>query len=1115
MSDLFKSAFGYFSSSSSAGINNELVGQLVEVGSVKLRVKKVIAEGGFAFVFIAQAIDTGKEYALKRLLAADEEASQTIIQEINVLKKLSGHPYIIQFVAASYLDKSQTGHGMSEYLLLMELCTGGSLVEIIQKNNNGLPPDIVTKIMWQTCKAVHHMHSQTPPIIHRDLKVENLLLTNDGKIKLCDFGSATTQVFRPDNSWSAQQRSMLEDQMNRCTTPMYRAPEMVDTWDNSEIGPSVDVWAIGCLLYLLCFNKHPFEDSSNLRIINANYNIPTSDLKYRGFHGIISGCLMVQPVQRLKITQVLDRLASVAETYHINPSEPISLEKLLPTNTGNNPSENVVNSSPVHNISANNSPRSRSPALSRPPNPQIPMASSAGSGGSGGLFSQIKGGAGSFLKNLRDTSSKVVHTVQQTMVRSEEMAASYITSRICVINYTEGPDTMQDLKFTIESRHSLSNSAIFNLSSSPLPLQRFPNATIVECGWSKRCPSLQSIYILCEHMYHFLSSHTTNICFIVCHDGKCCSAILVSAFLLYVGFVNRPRDALQLYAVKRTPPNLQPSHLRYLDYFSQILNNPQPTLSCNKIRIMSLVIQPVPLFNKNRDGCRPYVEVYQGEDKVFTTIDEYERMALFLFSHAKVVLPIRCSVSGDITVIVYHARQVLTRITPIKMLRLQFNTAFTNDNTLIFPRTEVDDVDQGDHYQGNLLVTLNSEEAGDPVITLSPWAKYRKLSPNILFTSKLEADETTEWFAPRMSSKPTPAPPPRPVPPRPPPLATPSAQEKPDVKETDDLLNLDNGVIHSEPVETEDLLNLGDTSETATMTTNDDYKSPSKNPLFEPFLDISRNGDKSSCETENLLGDWGETTTATANVSSTIGTESVPNFADFTNNLTSGLENLNIPSSATVDNVNINQVKNNNHLGNFVHLGSMQRNVSSPNLHSDIFEEFVTKPKAMSNANSPSKTPSEANYSRAHFESVKTSQQSQPTTGKNIEDAFGDLLGSQGYSFNTKKESGPRTINEMRREDQAKVTDPDKLKVLDWTEGKTNNIRALLTSLHTVLWSDAKWAQCHMHQLVSPVEVKKAYRKACIAVHPDKHIGTPNENLAKMIFMELNNAWNEFEKEMA
>lgn len=69
-------------------------------------------------------------------------------------------------------------------------------------------------------------------------------------------------------------------------------------------------------------------------------------------------------------------------------------------------------------------------------------------------------------------------------------------------------------------------------------------------------------------------------------------------------------------------------------------------------------------------------------------------------------------------------------------------------------------------------------------------------------------------------------------------------QEKLDIKETDDLLNLGNGVSLKEPVDTvEDLLNLGDTSETVSIE-NNDFKSPSKNPLFEPFLEISRNGDK-------------------------------------------------------------------------------------------------------------------------------------------------------------------------------------------------------------------------------------------------------------------------------
>ena len=60
---------------------------------------------------------------------------------------------------------------------------------------------------------------------------------------------------------------------------------------------------------------------------------------------------------------------------------------------------------------------------------------------------------------------------------------------------------------------------------------------------------------------------------------------------------------------------------------------------------------------------------------------------------------------------------------------------------------------------------------------------------------------------------------------------------------------------------------------------------------------------------------------------------------------------------------------------------------------------------------------------------------------------------------------------------------------MDWTEGKQRNIRALLCSLHTVLWEGAKWQEVGMHQLVSLADVKKMYRKACLSVHPDKQVG--------------------------
>ena len=70
------------------------------------------------------------------------------------------------------------------------------------------------------------------------------MLTDDWQVKLCDLGSASTKVYQPDQNWSMNQRSLLEDELAKYSTPMYRAPEMLDTWSNYPIN-QVTIQATG------------------------------------------------------------------------------------------------------------------------------------------------------------------------------------------------------------------------------------------------------------------------------------------------------------------------------------------------------------------------------------------------------------------------------------------------------------------------------------------------------------------------------------------------------------------------------------------------------------------------------------------------------------------------------------------------------------------------------------------------------------------------------------------------------------------------------------------------------------------------------------------------------
>jgi cyclin G-associated kinase len=255
-------------------------------------------------------------------------------------------------------------------------------------------PDQVLNLFYQICRSVQYLHNQDPPIVHRDLKLENFLISASYSIKLCDFGSATTTVFQPDNSWSANKRSLIEDEIARQTTPMYRAPEMLDLYSNYRIDTQADIWALGCVLYLLCFNKHPFEDGAKLRIINGKYQIPVADKEFADFHDLIRLTLNTDPAQRPNVNEVMFHLENIAKSRAVELSESLVFLKRT---------EQMM-----HSLYGPPATASAGSSAAAAVTPTEPHGQANWMGNASSLF---KGN--SLFKTIKEASSKVIDSVQR------------------------------------------------------------------------------------------------------------------------------------------------------------------------------------------------------------------------------------------------------------------------------------------------------------------------------------------------------------------------------------------------------------------------------------------------------------------------------------------------------------------------------------------------------------------------------------------------------------------------------------------------------------------------------------------------------------------------------
>ena len=190
----------------------------------KYDVLGVVGEGAYGIVYKCKNKETGKYVAIKRFKEVDDDlVKKTMKRELKMLQKLH-HPNVVDFQEA-YKRKGN--------LYLVFEFVEKNLLELLQEHPQGLDPNLIRHLIYQLCKAIKYMHEQN--IIHRDVKPENLLITDNMELKLCDFGFARLI--------SGSCKEKLTDYV---ATRWYRAPELLLT--QGEYGKEVDYWAIGCIM---------------------------------------------------------------------------------------------------------------------------------------------------------------------------------------------------------------------------------------------------------------------------------------------------------------------------------------------------------------------------------------------------------------------------------------------------------------------------------------------------------------------------------------------------------------------------------------------------------------------------------------------------------------------------------------------------------------------------------------------------------------------------------------------------------------------------------------------------------------------------------------------------
>lgn len=237
----------------------------------------VIGKGSYAKVLLVKKKDNGKYYAMKILKKQNIEKKRQenhVKMERNILVGIEDSPFIVKLFYSFQNDQ--------KVYFVLEYCPGGELFNLLQKKRR-LSEEQAIFYSSQMILALEHLHRHD--IVYRDLKPENVLITESGYIKITDFGLSRMNVKK-------------NDAKSICGTPEYLAPEIIM---KLGYGKAVDWWTLGSIIYEMLVGIPPFYTNNRQELFEK---IKFVSPKYHSFlsaevKNLLEGLLKKDPTKRL------------------------------------------------------------------------------------------------------------------------------------------------------------------------------------------------------------------------------------------------------------------------------------------------------------------------------------------------------------------------------------------------------------------------------------------------------------------------------------------------------------------------------------------------------------------------------------------------------------------------------------------------------------------------------------------------------------------------------------------------------------------------------------------------------------------------------------------------